>query len=175
MIKTLQASLVALALTSTAALADTPWNTLNTYEGVSVNAPAAKVWAAVANWGALQTWCPVFEKTEIVSGGTAVGSVRAITLKGGPTFTEELLANDPVVMTYKYKIIESPLPIVEYVSSVRVFDMGNRTEIAWLSSYKRRAKDNATAENDDQAVMNLLGGVYRACLGHTKTMLETGK
>lgn len=175
MIRTLQASLVALALTSTAALAETPWNPLNTYESITVNAPAAKVWAAVSNWGALQTWCPAFEKTEIQSGGTAVGSVRAITLKDGPTFTEELLANDDRAMTYKYKIIDSPLPIVEYVSRVRVFDMGNRTEVAWLSSYKRRAKDNPTAEQDDTAMMNLVGGLYRACLGHTKKMLETGK
>jgi len=172
MIKALQASIVALGLMSTAAMAESPWNTLNTYESIRVTAPAAKAFGVVARWDALQTWCPAFAKTEIVSGGTAVGSVRAVTLKDGPTFTEELLARDTAGRSYKYKIIESPLPIVEYVSTVRVYDMGDYSEIVWLATYKRRAQENATAESDDAAMMNLVRGLYKACLGNAKMVAE---
>ena len=173
MIKVLQASVLALGLVSTAVMAEeASWNTLNTYESIAVAAPAAKTFGVVARWDALETWCPAFAKTEIQSGGNNVGSVRAITLKDGPTFTEELLALDKAGRSYKYKIIESPLPIVEYVSTVRVFDMGDRSEIVWLASYKRRAKDNATAESDDAAMMNLVKGLYKACLGNAKKVAE---
>lgn len=172
MIKALQASILTLGLLSTAAMAESAWNTLNTYESIRVSAPAAKAFAAVARWDALESWCPAFSKTEIVSGGNAVGSVRAITLKDGPTFTEELLALDPTGRSYKYKIIESPLPIVEYVSTVRVYDMGDYSEIVWLASYKRRAQENPTAETDDPAMMNLVGGLYKACLGNAKKVAE---
>lgn len=172
MIKALQASVLALGLVSTAAMAETAWNTLNTFESIRVAAPADKAFAVVARWDALQSWCPAFAKTEIVSGGNAVGSVRAITLKDGPTFTEELLALDAAGRSYKYKIIESPLPIVEYVSTVRVYDMGDYSEIVWLASYKRRAKDNPTAESDDPAMMNLVKGLYKACLGNAKKVAE---
>lgn len=169
--KTLRLALVALGFASSCAMADTPWSTLNSYESVSVDAPAAKAFAVVSKWNALESWCPVFVKTEILGGGNGVGSIRAITIKDGPTFTEELLAAD--ASSYKYKIIDSPLPLVDYVSSMRVLSMGpNKSEIVWLSSYKRRAKDGATAENDDAAVMKLIGGVYKACLGNAKRLAE---
>jgi len=172
MIKVLQASVLALGLASTAVMAETAWNTLHTYESISVSAPAAKAFGVVARWDALESWCPAFVKTEIQSGGNAVGSVRAITLKDGPTFTEELLDLNAAGRTYKYKIIDSPLPLVEYVSTVRVFDMGAHSEIVWLSSYKRRAQENPTAENDDAAVQNIVRGLYKACLGNAKKVAE---
>lgn len=169
--KCLRLALVALACVSTGALAESSWNTLNTYVSVDVDAPAAKAYAVVSKWNALESWCPAFVKTEIVSGGTAVGSVRAITLKDGPTFTEELLASGD--SSYRYKIIESPLPIVEYDSTVRVVPLGaTKSSIIWLSSYKRRAKDNPTKESDDAAMMNLVGGLYKACLGNAKQVAE---
>ncbi|MFO1320649.1 MAG: SRPBCC family protein [Burkholderiales bacterium] len=169
--KLLRLALVALGCVSTGAFAESSWNTLNTYVTVEVNAPAAKAFGVVSKWDALESWCPAFVKTEIVSGGTAVGSVRAITLKDGPTFTEELLSADD--SSYRYKIIESPLPIVEYDSTVRVVALGSdKSAIVWLSSYKRRAKDNPTKESDDAAMMNLVGGLYKACLGNAKKVAE---
>lgn len=162
---------LALALGSTGALAESAWNTLNTYETISVKAPASRAWDVVSRWDALESWCPAFVKTEVQSGGNAVGSVRAITLKDGPTFTEELLALD-AGSSYKYRIIDSPLPIVDYVSTVRVLDMGDHSEIVWLASYKRRAKDNPKAEQDDPAMMSLVQGLYRACLGNAKKVAE---
>jgi mxaD protein len=168
----------ALALAATlaagAAVADnTPWSTLNAYETVSVKRAPDAAWNLVSRWDALESWCPVFEKTEIVSGGTQVGSVRAITLKDGPTFTEELLAVDAARREYTYRIIESPLPIVDYVSTVRVIAMPDgSSEVVWKSSYKRRVQDNPTPEQDDPAVLKLISGVYRACLGNVKAMVE---
>jgi hypothetical protein len=50
--------------------------------------------------------------------------------------------------------------------------MGDYSEIVWLASYKRRAKDNPTAESDDPAMMNLVGGLYKACLGNAKKVAE---
>lgn len=163
--------LAVLGLASSCAFAE-DWSTLNTYKTISVNAPAATAWGVVSRWDALESWCPAFVSTEIQSGGNDVGSVRAITLKDGPTFTEELLALDGNARSYKYKIIESPLPIVEYVSTVRVLDMGDHSTIVWLASYKRRAKDNPTDETNDAAMMNLVGGLYDACLGNAKRVAE---
>lgn len=170
-LKTLLAA--ALAAAAGSALADDAWSTLNTYESVTVNAPPARAWATVNRWDALQSWCPAFEKTEIVSGGTDVGSVRAITLANGPTFTEELLALDGPGMSLRYKIIDSPLPIVEYVSGMRVVSVAKGTsEIIWYSSYKRRAKDNPGPDANDEAMQKLVGGLYKACLANAKKVAE---
>lgn len=158
---------------ATAALADDPWSTLNTYESVTVNATPAAAFAVVSKWEALESWCPAFSKTTIISGGNAVGSVREITLKDGPSFTEELLATDKAELSYKYKIIDSPLPIVDYQSTVRVVSAGGQTSIVWLSSYKRRARENPSPEQGDAAMMNLVGGLYRACLGNARKVAES--
>lgn len=153
--------------------ADEAWSTLNTYETITVDAPADQAWAAVNRWDALQSWCPAFEKTEIVSGGTDVGSVRAITLAKGPTFTEELLAFDGPGMELRYKIIDSPLPIVEYVSGMRVVSVKKGTsDIIWYSSYKRRAKDNPGPDANDEAMQKLVGGLYKTCLANAKKVAE---
>ena len=170
--KSLKFAAAALGLVSSVAMADDGWSTLNTYESIAVNASPEQAFAVVSKWDALESWCPAFVKTEIVSGGNDVGSVRAITLKDGPTFTEELLALDKSGLSYKYKIIDSPLPIVEYVSTVRVVSAGGQTSIVWLATYKRRAKDNPTAEQNDAAMMNLVGGLYKACLGNAKKVAE---
>ena len=169
---TLKLGLVVLGLTATSAFADSSWNTLQTVETINVNASPDATYAVVSKWDALESWCPAFASTVIESGGTEVGSVRAITLKDGPTFTEELLASDPAGRSYRYKIIDSPLPIVEYVSTVRVIGSGSKSSIIWVSSYKRRAADNPTAESDDQAMLNLVGGLYKACLGNAKKVAE---
>jgi len=170
-LKTLVA--VALAIGAGSTLADDGWSTLNTYESVTVNAPPERAWAAINHWDALQSWCPAFEKTEIVSGGTDVGSIRAVTLAKGPTFTEELLAVDPTAMTLRYKIVDSPLPVVEYVSGMRVVSIAKGTsEIIWVGSYKRRAKDNPGPDANDEAMLKLVGGLYKACLGNAKKVAE---
>jgi mxaD protein len=170
-LKTLLAAVLAAGAAS--ALADDGWSTLNTHESISVNVPPDRAWATVNQWDALQSWCPAFEKTEIVSGGTGVGSIRAITLANGPTFTEELLAVDTAAKSLRYRIVDSPLPIVEYVSGMKVVSVSEGTsEIIWDGSYKRRAKDNPGPDANDDAMMKLVGGLYKACLGNAKKVAE---
>jgi len=152
--------------------AEDGWSRLNIQESVTVAATPARAFAVVSRWDALQSWCPAFASTEIRSGGTAVGSVRAITLANGPTFTEELLALDTKALSYRYRIVESPLPIVDYVSTVKVLEAGGQTHVVWSSSYKRRAKDNPTPEQDDAAMLKLVGGLYKACLANARKVIE---
>lgn len=170
--KSWKAALAVLSLVSPGAFADHGWNTLQTVESINVNASPDATYAVVSKWDALESWCPAFVKTEIQSGGNDVGSVRAITLKDGPTFTEELLASDSAARTYRYKIIDSPLPIIEYVSTVKVIGAGNKSSIIWVASYKRRAEDHSNTETNDQAMLNLVGGLYKACLGNAKKVAE---
>lgn len=156
--------------------AQTPWSTLNTYQSVTVNAPASKVWGLVKGWDGLHTWHPVFSNTKILKGGlTEIGGVREVTVKDGPSFTEELLAYDDGGMNLKYKIIESPLPLVEYVSVVRVNALpNNQSQMVWLASYKRRVKDNPKpGAEDDDGIMNFVHGAYQAGLQNVKKMAES--
>jgi len=56
-----------------------------------------------------------------------VGAVRKLTIKDGPTFTERLVAFDAAHHSYRYKIVESPLPFTGYVSTISC-DQGLRPD-----------------------------------------------
>lgn len=147
------------------------WETLSTVESVTTKASPASAYAAVAKWDALESWCPAFSKT-VIKSGSGVGSVREITLKDGPSFTEELLWADASTLSYSYKIVESPLPFTDYRSSIKVSPaMDGGSEITWSGTYKRRA-EKPGKDNDDVAVRGIVDGLYRACLGNAKAMLD---
>jgi len=82
-------------------------------EVIEINAPPAKVWNLIKPFDSLSRWHPLFASSEIVSGRDGkLGAIRALTIKDGPTFTEELLALNESAMAFTYSVIESPLPIV---------------------------------------------------------------
>ena len=60
---------------------------------MTINASAGKVWKAVKDFNALNTWHPAVAKDDIVEGtNNTVGAVRLLTLKDGGTIKEKLLA-----------------------------------------------------------------------------------
>src|SRR5437867_2292641 len=82
---------------------------------------AADVWNLVKRFDGLVNWHPAFSGSPLVKGrNDQVGAVRALTLKDGPTFTEELIALNEQGMAYTYDIVESPLPIDHYQASLTV-------------------------------------------------------
>src|SRR5439155_19358565 len=94
-----------------------PPKTLRVTESVEIKAPIDEVWATVRDFDSLNKWHPGFASDELVSGGNGkVGAVRKLTIKDGPTFTERLLAFDAAHHSYRYKILESPLPFTGYAS-----------------------------------------------------------
>jgi mxaD protein len=148
---------------------------LRVVESVEIKAPTAKVWDAVKDFDGLNKWHPGFSADVIVSGGNGqLGSVRKLTIKDGPSFTEKLLSYDEAGHTYRYQIIESPLPITDYVSRITVRSAGGgMTKVIWSSTFKRKnpAANPPEAESDAGAT-KLVQGVYRGGLDNLKKMLE---
>ena len=113
--------LLALAACASGAVNADPPKTLKVVKSVSIAAPVDKVWDAVKDFDSLNKWHPGFAQDEIQKGkNNEPGAVRKLTVKDGPSFTEELLAFDDAKHTYKYRIIESPLPLRDYVSHITV-------------------------------------------------------
>jgi mxaD protein len=166
-------ALVAIAVCGSAVAA--PPGPLSVTETIAINAPLDKVWAAIKDYDGLPNWHPGFSKDEIVKGkNNTPGAVRALTVKDGPTFTEELLAFSEKDHSYKYRIIESPLPLQDYVSTVSVAPgKGGMTVVTWVGNFKRKnpADSPPEAENDAAAV-KLITDVYRGGLSNLKTQLE---
>jgi mxaD protein len=167
-------------VTLTAALAAgsawaAPPQTLHVTESVEVKAPVDKVWDAVKDFDSLPKWHPGFSGDELVSGANGKsGTVRKLTIKDGPSFTEKLLSYDAAHHSYHYTIIESPLPIAHYTSTIAVHaGSGGTTKVVWSGSFKRKNPSDSPAEAEsDAGVIKLVKGVYRGGLDNLKKMLE---
>ena len=93
--------------------------TVSVVETVQLATTASRTWGAIKDFGAWQAWHPAFARTDLSRGdGHATGSVRVLTTKDGAKFTEELVAFDAAAHSYQYRIVESPAPVVGYVSTI---------------------------------------------------------
>ena len=148
---------------------------LSAHEEVTINAPAAKVWATVSNFNDLGAWHPAVKSTEIVSGtNNKVGAERLLTLQDGGTIKEKLLAYSAKKHSFKYSIIEGVLPVSSYISTVSVKAQGkDKTLVVWTGTFKR--KDTAAtpaAGQDDESAVKTMTSVYRGGLDNLKKISE---
>lgn len=172
--KVIGAAIGALLLAPIASFAAQPL--LTVVEIVEIKAKPAAVWATVSKFDGFINWCPPFAKSDIISGKDGmIGVKRSLTVKDGPTFTENLLAFDPNAMTFSYDFDEpAALPIMNYFSSMGIKpNASGGTTVAWQGSFKRRnTADSPPDGESDAGVTGFITGLYKACLGNLKTISE---
>jgi ribosome-associated toxin RatA of RatAB toxin-antitoxin module len=113
---------------------------------------ADRMWERVGDFHRLQTWLPGIEKEEKVEEGRA----RRLTLGGGMQMVEKLI--DQSERQYTYTISEGPLPITNYVSTLRVREAGkDACVVEWESEF------DPVGIPDDQAVA-IVEAIYDAGL-----------
>jgi carbon monoxide dehydrogenase subunit G len=147
-------------------------------ETITVNAPAAQVWAMVRAFCSIKDWHPgVYSCTG--AGGEDVGATRVLTIgdANGPQIHEELLKHDDEKMSYKYKITKTAndvLPVTTYSSFVSVKDNGDRTAVVeWRGGfYRGYPNNNPPAELNDEAAAKAVTTTYAAGLDEIKKLAE---
>lgn len=172
--KTLWPLLVVLALVPSHAFSDDR-PLLVVSEAIEIKAPPGDVWNVVKRFDGLSTWHPAFAKSPIVKGQDGqLGAVRELTVKDGPTFTEELLAINPQGMALTYNIIESPLPITDYLSTMSVkANSGGGATVTWVGTFRRKNPRASVPEGEsDGGTVKFITGAYQAGLQNLKKILE---
>jgi mxaD protein len=142
---------------------------------ISIDAPASKVWHAAKDFNGLNTWHPAVATDEIVEGkNNTVGAVRLLTLKGGGTIKEKLLAFDAAGRSFKYAILEGVLPVSDYTSTFAVKSAGNnKSSVTWAGHFKRKnVGDNPADNENDKTARDTMGGVYQGGLDNLKKIVE---
>lgn len=130
--------------------------TLSVEEGIVLPAKPAEVWKVVGDYGNLQAWHPVVGNTTVTQGkNNQVGAVRTVETKDGAKIVEKLLAYDGKRMSMRYKIVESPLPVSEYSSNLKVVAAGEGSRVIWNSRFKANGTPDAKARE-------VISGVYKA-------------
>jgi mxaD protein len=142
---------------------------------ITVNAPADKVWDTVKDFNGWAAWHPALASDEIVSGtNNTVGAVRVLTLKGGGTIKEKLLAFDAAGHRVRYAILESVLPVSHYSSTFVVTATGtDKTLLTWTGRFKRKNPGDSPADTEnDKAALDTITGVYTSGLDNIKKIVE---
>jgi mxaD protein len=129
---------------------------------VNLKGSPAATWSVIGDYCAIEKWHPAIAKCEIVSGGNnRAGSVRVLTLGDGAKVREELVKHDAKAHMYIYKILEGPLPVASYVSTISVLPGSTGGSVVeWKSTFK------AAPGVDDATASTTMEGVYDAGLAN---------
>lgn len=112
---------------------------------------ADTVWAKIGDFCGIATWHPAVEKCAL----SADGKTRTLSLKGGGTIVENLVKRDDAARYYTYSIVESPLPVANYLSTIGVSAAGAGSKIVWTGKYDAKG----ASESDAKKVID---GIYQA-------------
>jgi hypothetical protein len=121
------------------------------YVSSVIDAPAAKVWEKVRDFNALPRWHPRIRESRIENGEPSdkVGCVRDFRLQNGDRLREKLLGLSDYDMFCTYAILESPMPLTNYMATLRLTPIsdGNRTFIEWTAEFDCAAEAAAELVN----------------------------
>jgi mxaD protein len=141
--------------------------TLSVTEKVDLAAAPSKTWDTIKDFNGWQAWHPAFASTAITKGeGNTKGTVRVLTTKDGAKFTEELVSHSAASRTYQYRIIESPLPITDYVSTLEITESKAGSSVMWSSNFKVKAGAS------EEEMKKTISGVYRAGLDNLASVVR---
>jgi len=109
------------------------------YVSSVIDAPAPKVWEKVRDFNALPRWHPRIRESRIENGEPSdkVGCVRDFRLQNGDRLREKLLGLSDYDMFCTYSILESPMPLTDYMATLRLTPItdGDRTFIEWTAEF----------------------------------------
>lgn len=127
---------------------------------LALNVPAAEVWKLIGGFGDIPDWHPAAASCTLHDerGETR----RVISLVGGGSITERLVAQDDAAMSCTYAIVESPLPVSEYQSTISVTPSSGGCEVQWSGRFEPAGVPATRAEE-------VVAGIYDAGLGALAT------
>ena len=154
---------------------------------ITINAPAAKVWDIIKNYGDM-SWLPEVFNTSS-DGGNKKGATRVLTLKDGGTITEELKNYNEEKMSYAYKITDMStaktithagveekvpvLPVDNYSAIIKVEAKGDTSVVTWKAGYYRAyTNNNPPAEMNEETANAAVNAILKTGLINLKTLAE---
>jgi NADPH:quinone reductase-like Zn-dependent oxidoreductase len=113
-----------------------------------VDAPIDAVWAFLRDFNGHHRWHPIIVESTIEDGRHAdeIGCVRRFRLADGGWLREQLLKLSDRDRTFTYCILEAPIPLYDYVATVRLKAVthANRTFWEWISSFETPPGEEGT-------------------------------
>ena len=124
------------------------------YVSTVIGAPTDRVWDRVRGFNDLPRWHPMIRDSRIEDALPAdkVSCIRNFNLQNGDNIREQLLGLSDYDMFCTYSILESPMPLEDYVATIRLTPVteGDRTFIEWSAEF-------SCAPADEDGLVNGIG------------------
>ncbi|MEL6774438.1 MAG: SRPBCC family protein [Pseudomonadota bacterium] len=105
-----------------------------------IDAPAARVWDRVRDFNGLPRWHPLVRDSRIENSEPSdkIGCVRDFHLQNGDRIRERLLGLSDYDYFCTYSILESPMPLTDYVATLRLTPVtdGDRSFAEWTAEFE---------------------------------------
>lgn len=125
-----------------------------------LNAPVDAVWDVLRDFNGHDHWHPAVRDSAVERNlpSDKVGCVRRFHLNDGSELREQLLTLSDLETTFSYCLLDTPVPLFNYVAHVRLFPVtdGDLTFWEWESRFD-------TPDGQQAAMAKLVGeGIYEA-------------
>ena len=124
-----------------------------------VDAPTGAVWEILRDFNGHDRWHPAVETSAIERAQPVdkIGCVRRFRLKDGAELREQLLALSDLEQTFSYCLLDTPVPLFNYVAHVRLLPVtdGDRTFLEWSAEF------DCPPEREADLVNTIGSGVFQ--------------
>src|SRR3984893_10069407 len=125
-----------------------------------INAPTDRVWNVLRDFNSHDRWHPAVATSAIERGQASdkIGCVRRFKLADGGELREQLLALSDLEQSFSYCLLDTPIPLFNYVAHVRLLPVtdGDRTFWHWECRFTTRA-------GEEQRLIAMVGDeIYQA-------------
>lgn len=133
-----------------------------------IDAPVETVWAILRDFNGHDSWHPIVSDSHVERGlpSDKVGCVRNFHLQDGSNLRELLLALSDADMAFSYCLLDTPVPLLNYVAHVRLVPVtdGDRTFWHWESRFD--TPPGREKELHDMVATNVYQGGFDAIRAH---------
>ena len=119
---------------------------------ITIDQPADKVWAVVADFGGLATWAPGIESCEVE------GDTRKLAMMG-MEISEQLLSKDDAARSLSYAVV-SGVPLDKHRATITVQPEGDKSHVTYAY------------EVEPDSMGEMMGGAYQSSLEALKAHVE---
>jgi len=107
-----------------------------------INASAETVWNLIADFESTSKWIPAIVESKTISSDNE--HIRTLRLDNGSVIKEKLLTLDEKKRIFSFQILESPLPLAGYRSTMTVYGLSKeQCYLVWTSVYPENTPDEA--------------------------------
>lgn len=133
-----------------------------------LNAPVEAVWDVLRDFNGHDAWHPAVADSVIDRGHPTdkVGCVRRFHLADGSELREQLLTLSDADMAFSYCLLETPVPLLNYVAHVRLAPVTDGDQTFWLWESRFDTPEGREAELHDMVAENIYQSGFDAVRVH---------